>query len=799
MTPKTYKANGLDEESLKKYWTATDGNDKRKELKQLLCDRVKEGVEAGLKDYRIWHAVDLAYDAPFNQLAPTIVRDIISKHTETKDILDALKRWNVGVDDIICETVDSAGCKKTVVNIPAFFQVIVPLVKAYVTIRRAKLFNDRNVYPLLKYEPSKNTTVNRIIAEILTDIIATITGNYGYAAVLKQILLQTLQYGTCLQFPMEEWHHEKQLGEGGKETIVKEGLRYWLPHPTRFFYDLNHRPSSFNTDTGCEWAGYWRVDRFSNIADNEKYWNKKDIPYGLYGSAGWYTNYKQYFSEVSPCSLAWPSIERAASQGSKDDREAAVARYSTNDRDKAIMRVESFHKLIPANWGMGTYKYPTWMRFVTAADDTVLWCSPVPYKPVIYWGYDPDESRKRNSSMALEVIPFQDHFGNFLSQYIYSVKQNLTKFVWYDTAQVDAAMVESVQNLGKSRFQNVPFVPFNSRQARMAQTDPKSAFVPVTFPLHRTEEILQAMNTLLSVLERVLVLSSQEIGQAASHEQTAEETRNISANTLTRVMFTGSGIDDGMDAWKRQLATAARCYLDEEQSAQASMNVPGAEEALKHLGFKVKDDGLKTSKEVLQKVEVIAKMSKLSLDTFISTREGQDRTTTLQMANAMAQVLQPVLANERLFMAIGEQQIVDLINQFAILIGLPKDFKLSVQESAEPRARMEALAQEVDKMAKQIQQGAVTEAVSQAGKEIAQPLVDQIVETDKKVEATQAAVSKVISETGEVIKALNQRLMAVEQATTQVVQALAPPPPPGPMQGAGGMMGGPPPNAPMPA
>lgn len=794
-TTAIFEKNGLSEKELKKYWEAKREDDaddsKRAKLRKLLCDRVKEGIHAGLRDHKIWWAVDLAYDAPFNQLAPTIVRDILSKHTDTAKILDALKTWNVNVDDIMYERIGPDGKLQQVLNIPAFFQIIVPLVKAYTTIRRAKLFNDRNIHPFFKYEPAKNTTLNRIIGEIVTDIISRISTQYGYPAIFKQILLQMLQYGTCLQFPAEEWHSDKQLVKrDGKvrEDTIKEGLRYELPHPTNSFIDMNHRPSTLNTDTGCEWAGYWRTNRYGDVADNSKYWNTDDI---AFGKTDWAGSYKTYFSEVSPCSMAWPSVADAALGAQRDSRDSAVARYSTNDRDKAIMTVELFTKLTPSEWDMGKYKYPTWFRFVMGGDDTVLWCAPTPYCPVIYWGYDPDEARKRNSSLALEVLPFQDHFSNFLSQFIYSVKQNLTRAVWYDTAQVDAKQVDQIENMGRRRYSGVPFIPFNSRQARMAGNDIDAAFKTVEFPLHDTSAIANALNTILSILERVLVLSAQEVGQAASHEQTAEETKNLSTNTLTRVNFTGSGVDEGLDAWKRQLYKASRSFLDDDVSGQASLNVPGAKEALEHLGFKVKESGEKTPKDVLRKVEVLAKMSKLELDGFISTREGVDRTNNLQLAQAMGQVLQPILANERLFLTIGEEQIVELINQFSVLLGMPKDFKLMVKEGAGEENRMEMLANEVKKMAEQIKGAAVNEALEKTGKDIAEPLVEQIVETDKKIQATQKVSLETVSQMRELVQGLGaiaERLKVVEQVTAQQLQAALPPPP--------GMM---PPNAPLPA
>lgn len=773
-TPAIFEKHGLSEDELKKYWTNEGKNEKRDALKDLIRTRVREGIESGLRDHKIWWAVDLAYDAPFNQLAPTIVRDILSKHQDTREILDALKNWNVGIDDIIIEKIVD-GKVMQILNVPAFFQVIVPLVKAYVTIRRAKLFNDRNVTPLFKYEASKNNTLNKLIGEIVTDIVEQISSLYGYRDLLKQIILQMLQYGSCFQFPMEEWHEEQQTVErNGKETdeTIREGLRYWLPHPSRTFWDMNHRPSTFNTDSGCEWGGYWRVNRYSGVVDNEKYWNTDKI---AYGTKNWASSYKTYFTEVSPCTMAWPSMQSTATTGAgRDDREHAVNLYSTNDRDKAVFTVELFMKLIPKDWHLGDYKHRTWMRFVVGGDDTVLWNKPLSFPPIIYWGYDPDESRKRNSSLSLELLPYQDHFSNFMTQYIFSLKQNLTRMVWYDTAQVGKDSIDQVENLGKKRYGSVPFVPYNSRQARVAGVDIERAFSNVNFPLHNTSEIVTAMTTTLSILERIMVISNQEIGQQATHEQSAEETKTIAGSTLTRVNFTGSGLDSGTDAWKKQLYRAARANLKKDVTAQASLNVPGASKALEKLGFKVKEsETTEDEKKMTAKVEVLGKMDNLELEYFISSREGQDRTTSMQAANAIAQVLQPVLANERLFEAVGEEQIVELVNQFAHLAGMNKDFKLMAGKGGGAR---QALAEEVAKMAGQIKEAAVGEAVQVAGEQIAKPLIDQLVATDKQVKelvGVQATSIEEARKTVQMVMALAQRLQAVE--------SMIPSPPGGPL------------------
>lgn len=778
MHPSLFKEFKLDRESLQKYWTSKGNNTLRDKLRGLIRQRNNDGIDSGLRDHRIFWAIDLAYDAPFNQLAPTIVKDILTKHAnkDTQSILDVLKQWNINIDDVMCRTVDAQGNERIIIDAPMFFQVVFPLVKAYVTIRRAKLFNDRNIFPFLKYEPIKFTLQNRIIGEIITDLVQQICQQYGYPAILKQVILQVLQYGTCLMFPMEEWHRDEayfSVDGKSKKLTVKEGLRYCMPHPTLSFWDKNHRPSTFNTDSGCEFAGYWKVDRFSTVEDNPHYWNKDSV--AMRGN-NWMSSYPTYFQEVAPCVLKIPS-KWALPDG---DRQREVEYYSTNDRDSAIFLTEMFCKLIPSHWGLGTYEHPLWMRFVLAGSDTVIWNSPMCFNPVLYAGYDSDEQKARNSSMALEVLPGQDHFGILCSQYIYSVKQNLSKAVFFDTDQVDQKHVDQLANLGVRRYAATPFIPFSSRAAKIAGHERADAFIPINFPFQDTASIASAMTTIIGILERILVLSSQEIGQAASHEQTAQETQIIAAHTSTRVTFTGSFIDDFIDGWKRQLYDAIRAYLPDEVTAQASINVPGSQDVLNDLGFTIEDDK-GTSESGRVKAVVKGKLSKLSLDAFISTREGESRINGTAIAGAMSNLLQVAMANPVTASAIGAEQALDMITEIGKLAGMPKEFQLKVAKGATDEEKQKMVGEELQKLSQQIAQAAVQASVQESQKEIGEPLAEQLQQTNQVI----GQVNQKTEETAQVLAALIQKmqplLAALEQAAAQ---PQAPPNAPAPAEPA---------------
>jgi hypothetical protein len=768
-----FEKYGLDEESLKTYWTGTGKNLNREALRNLIASRLKDGIDSGLRDHRTYWAVDLAYDTPFNQTSYTLMRHLVCrKYQDTKEVYDAFNKWGLSTDDIVKTSIGPDGKPRAVINVPVMYKLLIPLVKCYTTIRQAKLFNDRNQNPLFKFEPTHFTLKSRVIGDVITDVVHRIASEYGYPQILRQAILQTLRYGICLMFPQEEWHSEKVPdGETGEKTL-REGLRYNLPHPTRMAYDPSHRLSTVNTDTGISWALYWQVDTYSNVNNNEKYWNRDKIPYGRNIKQHWPT----YFEEVYPCTMSYPELLSTKSGAGESDRENKIAFYqSSADEDKAVTRTEYFMKLIPKDYGMGTYKYPIWMRFVVASDDTVMWCAPVPYCPIIFMGYDFDDMRARNAGLGLEILPFEDALSNVLSQWILSVKQNLSRCVFYDTNQVDAAALENVENLGQRRFQGVPFIPYDSRKQQVAGTNPRDSFVSINFPEHNTEQIAALLNSVLSLLERVLVLSSHEIGQASSHEQTAEETRVIAGNTSTRVTFTGTFIDDGIDAWKRQLYLAARAYMDDDVTSQISMDNPDTEKVLKDLGFEVEEETEKARMVDAQiKVPIKAKMSALTLDSFINvTRDGEDRVNNANIAQSGMQLLQVALNNPITAAAIGPKQALDLITQFAVLAGLPRDFRLKVAEQAaqaeqqDPEQAMEGVQQLVMQAAQEVQASTL--------KTVNDQMITPIVQKMDQMEGAVVQTAEKTMQHEQILSGILDKMGELQQVLTQ---ALAPPPVP---------------------
>ena len=718
---------GVNSEGLKKVFDNEDHEvpEKAVPLLNRIRDRVDDGLQWCIKNHKVYHALDLAWDTPFKQVSPTLANSILSKDLDSDTVMDAVKDW--GLTSMLETTEDAKGTRKSL-NIPVFFNVFVPIVRSYVTIRWARIYNDRRQYPLFKYEMGKHTTVNKLREEIITDRVQTITNSYGYSEVLKQSIFQMLHYGWCMQFPQEEWHSEKQvvINSAGEEEekYVREGVRYHLPHPSRTFHDQAHRPTTFNTDSGASFAGYWRIMRYGDIRSNSMFWNTDKILYGR--TTDLLNNAKTYLELVSPCTMEFPSSSKGAGLF---DREKELDRYySKAEDDKAVLITEYFEKIIPSEYGLGDYDHPVWFRFCLANDDTVLYAAPIPYCPVVYYAYDPHEGKSINSSLSLEIVPFQDQIGNLLSQYLLSVKQNLANMTFVDTDQVPKDMIDKLQNWGEKLFRSLNFMPFSSRQNKFAQNDVREAFTSVRFTALDTNGIVGAMRQVIDMLERLLVISAQEIAQVASHEQTAEEVRTVASTTTTRLAFTATAVDDAMLAWKEQIYKGLMAYGEEE--VYAEINSGYTPEQINDLGFTVEEEDMDSS----GLVGVRGQKTALDLEVIGSYRDSLDRVSDNAMAAALTQLYQMVANDQEIRQSVGVDQVLGVVNQIGTMLGLPKDFKLQKIEGEE--GQQPAQADQMAAVAEEIRNSIINE-VGEAIKPLAENtqqnsnMIQQIVDVIK--------------------------------------------------------------------
>lgn len=683
--------------------------------------RIQGGRENNIRNHRLFHALDLAWETPFRQVSPTLLASMIDKDPDEKTVRETLSTWGYNLNDVVEEIPDpKTGKNIKRVSIPAFVQIFVPLVRAYVTIRLAKIMNDRRQIPFFKYEPSINTAKNRLRTEALTQRVEMMNQQYDFWSSVKQAVFQMLHYSVCYMFPQEEWHEEAQEVNGEApddprfrrsqddkrwEHVVREGLRYHTPHPSRTFIDEAHRPSTYNTDSGCEFGGYWRVVRYRDLKNNPKFYNTDRINVG---ATEWWTSpfATAFFSTVyNSCTVQPPIIPTSQS----NDRETKMADnyYTQTMDDISVVYTEYFERLIPSEWGFGDYNYPVWFRFVVAADDTILYAAPLPYCPVIYWGYDADELRAQNASLSLEILPFQDQFSNLMTQYLITVKQNLANAVLYDEDVISDEQARRLTGLGEKLYRVINFFKISGRKMAWAQKNPGEAFRTFRFPMMDSNALIQAMKVILDTLERVLVMSSQEVGQAATHEQTRAEIHQITDQTSTRLAFTATPVDLAMMAMKKQIYRGLMAFGENEFWSQVPLDQSIQREDLDALGFTFDENELSMVKT--RRLTVRVPKVALMYESFAGA-SNNDRMNSVEGGAAMLNALQALL-NSQLYPALGPDQFIHLINVAAQMLGFPRDFKLQnvgqggpQEGQQDPKEQQQAQQEQLSQTIQQMQQ-----------------------------------------------------------------------------------------------
>lgn len=688
---KILKAHGVSTESLKDIFTAEKIAEKPAHWLDRIRNRIQNGRDFCFANYRLYFALDQAFDCSFRQLSPTLAESVaahLSNDPMSADYQQQLKtamEW--GLTHLISDRYDPKTGKKLpgkVFNLPVFWRVIVNIAPAYMMIRVAKQVNDRNRDPYLKYEPFRDTPEDRFRCQVITDWVRVMTKNYGYQHIGNMAVLKAAMYGDQIMFPQDEWHEEKQLqyvAEKETSKIVREGIPYYFPHPSRTYWDRSYGASTLNTNTGSKWAGNWRVQRAGEVRNNPKVWNRARLKFP---SQDLRAAFPSFFNTVySSCALKFP---QTSPRWADLNREANIEDnwYTTDWDDFAIILTDHFEEVIPSEWGLGDYDYPVWMRVLMANDVDPIYAAPLPSIAPIYFGYSPDDSRLLGTSLLLELLWAQDHVSNLMSQTLLSVRQNLANLTFVNKDVVDEDVIRQIENLGEGQFRKLNLFRYSDYKFKMGQNEKK--FESVQFPKHDVNQIIYVINSLLVLLERVNVISSQEVGAQATHEQSAAEQRFISKSVSNKAAYFGFQLDKGFDAWKTQIYYYSMAFADEEVWAEIPARELLTRERLEKLGFTVDE----SSTTADGKVVVRGKKSALALQRFASPRMEDQRLEDGAVATAMVQLLGIALKEQIIAQSVGSRQAVDLFNKVLTKFGFPEDYRLSVEFDPQVEAAKQA-------------------------------------------------------------------------------------------------------------
>lgn len=680
--------------------------EKRDALRNRIRSRVDAGRDYNLGNWMHYYVLDRLWDAPYRNISPTMLAMISEKYEAAGDIENALKGFNMDPNKFLIDTgeVDKkTGNTIKKLKYQSFFQVTIPLVRSFLQIRRAKLINDRNLTPFLQFQALANTPENRVKSEVVTDRVQTHVTQFNTKEIVNQAVFQMLLYHRCFVFPRENWYVEEQLrfkpkGEsftsdkpdykamgvnddderlkGVHRYVVKEGIRHFIPHPTRCYYDQAFYSKDINVDIGPTYAGYWKVMRFGELKKIDGFYNLDRVSIG---ATDWWTSASVYFNTMlNQCAIRFPTLSNIDIPEGKDKQEwlANNAYYNQDFDDNSVVVYEHFEKLIPKDDGLGPYTHPIWARFVVAGDGTILYAAPLGYVPVVDFEDNGNNNNIEESGLGNLLSPYQDQVQNLVTQYLLTVRQNLANLTLVDENVLKPDILHKIRNLGERFFRSLNVYTFDSKKLARSQTGLPQAIVSHRFQYLDTNGILQAIRTVLDLAERVLQFSSQEVAQAASHEQTKAEVHIIANTTSNILSYTGFPVDQGMEALGRQIYDAMMNYGEDDFFVHVPSDVKITESMLKDMNLTVLED----SKKPGDKIKLRAKnKSAMRLETFAVTPALHERIIDVQSAQAMAVFLRDLMQNPITAAAIGPEQAIQWANQIAKLAGLPSPRPLRVE------------------------------------------------------------------------------------------------------------------------
>ena len=214
--------------------------------------------------------------------------------------------------------------------------------------------------------------------------------------------------------------------------------------------------------------------------------------------------------------------------------------------------------------------------------------------------------------------------------------------------------------------------------------------------------------------ERLIVMSTHEPGQAASHEISATESHEISQSTDTVYDFISVGIDEGRAAMKRICFDSLVACGSDDVELTVSSRYPAS--VVKQAGFTVVSDQMG---DLAGYSRVTGSKNNLVHDLIFTSRDGGDRPAGQQAATVLIQMLQAIGGLEKdiqqaVIGAMGKEKVFEILNQIFKCADAGVDLKLElkpgddnnllISQNQQVMDGMQRLAQAVQKDSQDIDQ-----------------------------------------------------------------------------------------------
>ena len=678
---------GCTQERLKDIFTSTKPGadlDTRKKFQDMVQSHIHEGIRSSASHARLYMSVDMAWDStPINPSTMPLLQYAQGK-ISIEDCHGKLD--DLGMADKFCEFNDEGELKN--INALRLYEVSVNIIRSYVTRRvAAQASRFTNLYPYFKYEPRSTNLQDKLRADVLSQRVEMMTDQFGYRHQFEQIIRQMFMYGHSLAFPETSWTEDIQwryksddiTGSEDLESYAeKAGVNFITPHPTRVIRDPGKPLHSLNTNSGPDWIGYWDIVRYGDISKNPACWNTDKISV-TNSLTSLYQTHSDFFGFYFNDDIVFPRVNDTFSM--RNDRTAQTGLYASEDIDKGMFVTQMYLRVNPMRDGLGEYPHDVWLKLTVASDDTVVYAEYLPSLPAIYGGINENDDRMANISIAHEIMPYQDQLTNILSSMLENMKMSMFKIFAIDQDALDDDVKEYIKNaLSEDTFYAKPKALFYSGQKAADLGINSQDFIKVVDVQKDLSaginQSIQAILQLLNLVERLLILSPQELGQPAPREISATEVAEIANTTNSIYSFISEGIDDMRAAMKRVLYDhLVSCSHDD-----FIVPIKGrySEAIIREAGFDVEVSGDAS----MTKRNVIGNPANLIYEYLFSSRDGAERARDTQSAQVLGQLIMQLLQVPDMAQALGRERVFNMFNEIFRLSGA-HDLKLEIDEMDE--------------------------------------------------------------------------------------------------------------------
>lgn len=657
----------------------------RKRIEDLISSRIDESMIRSLKSTHLFSAVDLAWDSSTISKRDIPLVMYAQGRIKTDQCVSALKALECSD-----QYVKNGANGKVSIDLPKFLSVSINLVRSIITRRlAAQSARYTNLWPYFKYDTRGTSDVDRLRGDMLSQRVDIMVDQFGLRDQGIQWLRDMLLYPRCMVFPASKWEREieyvtadtdyaEEFQIGGKNqrlklkaVVKREGVPFVCPHGSRTFFDAAYPCESINTDTGCSWFGFWDVDRYSSVLDNEYYFNRADVTFGEKTSQ-YFANFANYFSQYYE-NIEPPLINFSAAQS--NDAKEPFEYYTADKRDTSVFKTHFYMKLKPVEWGFGYYPNDVWVHFTFAGSRTCIHAEIMPDCPGFVFTHNASSQRALNLSMAHEIMGFQDQLTNLTTQLIECAKRDvfgvaLLNLDCFPPENKDAqAALEQVRKaIASGDFQSAMTVlEVSMMKMRELGVDLQNVFHVIRQPPNTAiENIIKAIAQTIQMAERVMAMSPQEQAQLSPRETSATEVQVIAGTTENVYQFISDSYDAGRAAIKRYLYNAFMSLgSDKVELPVMERYTP---DTVKKAGFTADTDaGDETAIR-----SILGDKNDLRAEYIFTTRDGAERASNIQAAQTLVQMVgiisQPITLSK-----ISNEDYCNLLNTIMRLSGAGVD------------------------------------------------------------------------------------------------------------------------------